>query len=195
MRKGIVWGAVLLCLSIVLPLGGPSAQRITTLDTTTDLRMPTPVRVTNFPSVQTVAGTVSVGNLPATQQVIGEVSVTNLPLDVDGNLRVACAPQSSEPQLIGFTQGTFPGQQGVFIHSQACNIEYPGSRMCMLDEVAKTTHIPNLVPAQNAWVYDLERSRSANCQVGIGGSGAVVDGTGTFGTLNCLDTLPIACCM
>ena len=69
-----------------------------------------PVRITNFPNpqqvagtmnvgnlpaVQSVSGTVNVGNLPATQSITGQVDVANLPIDDQGNLRTSSAHRSS----------------------------------------------------------------------------------------------------
>ena len=84
------------------------------------------VTVSNFPAVQTVAGTVNVGNLPAAARF----------------------------QLVGFTKATFTAGQGVLGFTAACQAEFgTGSRMCSVGEVFETTVLPDLSSgATTAWV-------------------------------------------
>lgn len=78
-----------------------------------------PVRVTNFPEVQEVMGSVEVSNLP-------------------GPTGGACAPF----QLVRFTRATFTGGEGVINFTRWCQAEFPGSRMCSSVEVMETTDVP-----------------------------------------------------
>ncbi len=95
------------------------------------------------------------------------VLVTNFPVDVDGNLRVV--EQSTRPKqvevvnfpasppnfrLVGFTSATVGTTSGLFALVRACQIEFPGTRVCQLDEVLATTNIPDLSSAgtPEAWL-------------------------------------------
>jgi hypothetical protein len=56
-------------------------------------------------------------------------------------------------QLVGFTAATLSGQSGVLALTLACQVEFPGSRMCASGEVIKTVSIPeNLNLNGMAWV-------------------------------------------
>jgi len=114
MRKVVIWGIVLVCLTVLLAGSGATAQRARVTEAATTSR-PTQVEVTNFPpvqavsgavnvanlpAVQTVSGSVNVGNLPAVQSVSGSVVVSNLPLDADGNLRVSTPTPTAAPSSL-----------------------------------------------------------------------------------------------
>ena len=87
-----------------------------------------PVAVTNFPDPQNVTGSVEVTNLPDVQ----DVHVVN-------QQPPAPAPASSRFQLVGFTSATYTGDMGGhFGVTQKCQLEFPGSRMCTVKEVAAT---------------------------------------------------------
>lgn len=88
MRKLVIWSVVLVCLTMLVSLGGTAERRRQGIEAA-PTREPQPVAVTNFPAVQAVNGAVNVGNLPTVQTVAGSVQVSNLPLDADGNVRVA----------------------------------------------------------------------------------------------------------
>ena len=104
-----------------------------------------PVRVTNFPEVQEVTGSVEVTNLPG-----------------PGG---ACAPF----QLVGFTAATFTGGQGVLGFTRACQAEFPGSRMCESQEILATTQLPSTLSG-NAWVQPSIVSEAAGAVVDASGA-------------------------
>ena len=90
-----------------------------------------------------MTGTVAVGNLPAVQQVAGTITVSSLP----------AMPPPARMQLVGFTAATFTGDQGVFGFTAACQLEFSGSRMCLVNEAITTTTIPTFgVGTENAWI-------------------------------------------
>jgi len=97
------------------------------------------VTVTNFPNPQNVAGTVSVDNLPVVQTVSGVVEVSNLPM-----------PDPAHFRFVGVTTQTFPGGGSRAAMMQACNSEYPGSRMAFSDEYPTTVAPPAI--ASDAWI-------------------------------------------
>ena len=102
---------------------------------------------------------VEVTNLPAVQEVTGAVEVTNdtaNPVEVTGDVTVANLPPptaAARYQLVGFTAATLSGQSGVLALTLACQLEFPGSRMCASREVIETVSIPdNLNLTGMAWV-------------------------------------------
>lgn len=82
-----------------------------------------PVQVQNWPSSQTVQGTVNVGNLPATQPVSGTVAVSNHPSSVSVSNLPATQPVSgtvgvsnfpaTQPVSGSVSVGNFPATQPV----------------------------------------------------------------------------------
>jgi len=78
--------------------------------------------VTNFPSVQGVAGTVSVGNLPQVQSVTGTVAVSNLP------------PPQGPIRFKGYSTSRFLNYTPYTFLNRACSAEVAGSRICTADE-------------------------------------------------------------
>lgn len=115
------------------------------------------VHVTNFPDLQNVSGTVHVENLPAVQEVVGSVDVQNLPQvqEVTGTVQVGNLPSISVTafHLVGYTSATVTGNVGLFALTEACQLEYPGSRICTLSEIKSTTNLPDLTSgASSAWV-------------------------------------------
>ena len=149
-----------------------------------------PVSVTNFPDPQHVVGTVNVGNLPVVQQVSGAVEVSNL---------TAC---SGEVRLVGFTSATLPGNSGMFGFTQACQVEFPGSRMCTVTEAARTASIPDLSGSNGsqAWVDTDTASNSAsvNCDgwtlLSSSGTAHSVTHTGQRVFSRCDTVHSVACC-
>jgi hypothetical protein len=159
---------------------------------------PRPVRVTNFPEVQEVTGSVEVSNPP----------------EPGG----ACAPF----HLVGFTAATFTGGHGVLGFTRACQAEFPGSRFCTSVEVMETAVIPAGLPAGEAWVrpvfvdgpgsnvVDASGSEDVAEQLSCAGwrestpgpNGLVVDGAGRFrstrrsptGMEGCHVPRAVACC-
>ena len=140
------------------------------------------VTVSNFPAVQTVAGTVNVGNLPAAARF----------------------------QLVGFTKATFTAGQGVLGFTAACQAEFgAGSRMCSVGEVFETTVLPDLSSgAATAWVDQGTAARLAvagnawpnqNCigwryEVSGTFSGFFLTKAGKLDTDQCHQLKGVACC-
>jgi hypothetical protein len=104
MRKVVIWGVVLLSLTVLIAGSGATAQRARVIEAAAASR-PTQVEVTNFPAVQTVSGTVNVGNIPAVQSVAGSVQVSNLPLDAEGNMRAAVVTTGATYRFIKIADG------------------------------------------------------------------------------------------
>jgi hypothetical protein len=98
------------------------------------------VEVTNLPAVQDVNVTNDSTN-PV--EVTGEVSVTNL-----------SAPSGAARfQLVGFTSATYTGAMGGnFGVTQKCQLEFPNSRMCSIEEAVATTSIPSGLSGR-AWTH------------------------------------------
>jgi hypothetical protein len=147
-----------------------------------------------------VNGAVQVTNLPAVQEVVGAVEVTNLP--------AASAP--ARFQLVGFTSATYTGAMGgPFGVTQKCQIEFPNSRMCSVEEVILTTTIPSGLTG-TAWVHLPADDRQAvqasvepwpyffNCngysEESDSSIGVVVDINGLANQPHCIDVHRIACC-
>ncbi len=118
-------------------------------------------------------------------------------------------------RLVGFTEAQQPGNVRLFGLTQACQAEFPGSRVCASVEVLQTTAIPSGLEG-NAWVrptYVSSIDRSvvdasglvllggppSNCDQwkGTASTGIVVDADGTFHSgseARCTDPHPVACC-
>ena len=131
MRTTIVWGVVLVCLTILIVGTGATAQRTRVIEAATT-RTPSQVEVTNFPAVQAVSGTVNVGNLPAVQTVAGSVAVSNLPVDANGRLLVAAPRQ--EVHFLGYTTARYANGTAIPRLNEACTAALPGSRLCTISE-------------------------------------------------------------
>jgi hypothetical protein len=140
------------------------------------------VEIINFPDPQNVTGSVTVANEPLTVQsgvdpveVSGQVAVTNLP---------ACeAP--SRFQLVGFTSATFDGGAGIFGFTKACQVEFPGSRMCTSVEAMETVVIP-LELAGSAWLRPIYMPISSDSARNI-----ALDASGVY--LSILSYTPFSC--
>jgi len=125
MRTVVIWGVALVCLVVIVSqqqdLGAqrgappvPAAAAGT--------KPPSSVEVTNFPSIQGVAGTVNVGNLPQVQSVTGTVTVGNL-------------PQPAGPvHFRGYTTRRFLNYTPYAALNGACGQDVPGTRICTADE-------------------------------------------------------------
>ncbi len=156
------------------------------------------VEVTNLPAVQDVNVTNDATN-PV--EVTGAVEVTNLPPPSGG---------SSRFQLVGFTSATYPGAMGGnFGVTQKCQLEFPNSRMCSIEEAVATTLIPSGLSG-HAWTHAQGAvgvvifagdpvSQSNNC-FGWRSSlhtftGNVISDEGTAEVISDCDRAhPIACC-
>lgn len=156
------------------------------------------VNVTNAPAVQDVTVTNDATN---PMEVVGEVSVTNLP----------AASATARFQLVGFTATAYTGDMGGhFGVTQKCQLEFPDSRMCSIEEVAATTAIPGGLSG-DAWIHTRGDSRNVlfDARLGSGSascftwrSGAALDGGRAVGSDGvdtdtnhpCAESRPIACC-
>ena len=188
MRNAIVIGLGLVIAAVVLAQSGEPVV----LGTANPNKVQ-PVNVLNFPDPQNVAGTVDVGNLPAVQQVAGTVAVSSLPP----------LPQPARFHLVGFTAAELTGNQGVFTFTAACQLEYPGSRMCMLSEAIKTVVIPDLAAGTDIVWIEPGEGRSAitsvdgNCEGWRAISsyrGMTIDKQGGFVARPCDFLYGVACC-
>jgi hypothetical protein len=137
MRKVTVWGLVLVATAVIFT----AAQGYTPILLEPPTHAASQVEVTNFPPVQPVNGTVQVGNLPAVQTVGGPVTVSNLPAvqTVTGSVQVTNLP-AARIHVAGITAATFvfvnTANPGLLTLSRACDAEFPGARMCTVDELA-----------------------------------------------------------
>jgi hypothetical protein len=141
----------------------------------------------------------------AVEVVNPQVEVTNEPLAVEV---VNPAPPSPPVrwQLVGFTSATYTGAMGGhFGVTQKCQLEFPNSRMCWIEEVAATTSIPSSLVG-NAWANPTDL-HYPNCRehcylwtdpesCGSFGDGRVVtsDGNVAVYKASCDSAHPIACC-
>jgi hypothetical protein len=155
------------------------------------------VEVTNLPAIQAVNVTNDATN-PV--EVVGEIAVTNLP-----------APSGAARfQLVGFSSATYTGAMGGnFGVTQKCQLEFPTSRMCSIEEAVATTSIPSGLSG-HAWTHAQAAvgvvifagdpvSQSKNC-FGWRSSlhtftGNVISDEGTADVISdCDREHPIACC-
>ena len=105
---------------------------------------------------------------------------------------------------------TIAGFEGLFTLMNACDAEFPGSRMCTSREVTETTELPVISSGPRAWVQpvrilpdgrDISGAVSASGELSCQGwrvsiaSGLAVDRRGQFmGSLNCGSPSRVACC-
>ena len=90
--------------------------------------------------------------LAAQAQAPKQVEVINDPLAVE-----VVNPAPPNPpvrwQLVGFTSATYPGAMGGnFGVTQKCQLEFPNSRMCSIEEAVATTSIPSGLSGR-AWSH------------------------------------------
>ncbi len=118
-------------------------------------------------------------------------------------------------QLVGFTAGDLPSDTGVLGFTQACQAEFPASRMCSSVEVMQTVDMPVLPESTKAWVRptfrpggngplldasgtESQSSLTLSCRgwayTGNGYAGLAVDGNGRFDSEGCINSFPVACC-
>ncbi len=146
---------------------------------------------------------------PAFAQAPKQVEVINEPLAVEV---VNPAPPSlpARFQLVGFTSATYPGAMGGnFGVTKKCQLEFPNSRMCSIEEAVATTSIPSGLSGR-AWTHAQGAvgvvifagdpvSQSNNC-FGWRSSlhtftGNVISDEGTADVISDCDRAhPIACC-
>jgi len=147
--------------------------------------------------------------LAAYAQAVKQVEIVNDPLAVEV---VNPAPPSPPVrwQLVGFTSATYPGAMGGnFGVTQKCQLEFPNSRMCSIEEAVATTSIPSGLSGR-AWTHAQATagvvifagapvSQSTNCFGWHSGlhslTGNVVSDEGTADVISdCNREHPIACC-
>jgi len=199
MRRAVIWGVVLVCLTVLLAGGGPAAQRVRLIEATA-ARPATQVEVTNLPAVQAVSGAVNVANLPAVQNVAGSVQVNNLPLDGGGNVRVAGGLSLQEPRtkrFIGITQATVepvalpfgPHMYAVLTMNRACQAEFPGTTVCLGRELASSA------PAPPAWAGFVLYVTADHLDIAFF-TGSCLDAPGVplSESTDCTGAQPVACC-
>lgn len=82
------------------------------------------------------------------------VNVTNTTLAVEGTVEVSNLPGSvpARFQLVGFSTSIMKGDAGVLGFAQACQQQYPNSRMCTSEEVMNTVSVPTL-PVVETWAW------------------------------------------
>ncbi len=90
--------------------------------------------------------------LAAYAQAIKQVEIVNDPLAVE-----IVNPTSPGPpvrwQLVGFTSATYTGAMGGnFGVTRKCQLEFPNSRMCSIEEAVATTSIPSGLSG-HAWTH------------------------------------------
>ena len=134
---------------------------------------------------------VEVVNFPATQVVSGAVEVTN-----------PCTP-TRPYRLIGFTVATVGTHQGYFSLLRACQNEFPGSRVCQLEEVLTTTEIPAISPGATRYAHLVKSFTNTgypyeDCHgwaaEGSSYSGWLVSADGHFDLTSCGVNRSVACC-
>jgi hypothetical protein len=105
-------------------------------------------------------------------------------------------------QLVGFTQQTLDGIQGVLNYTLACQVEFPDSRMCTADEIRHTVRVPRNPGSGYAWISEFPRlTDSANCRGWDSSSnsdaGTAINLDARYGVRDshpCNQPLRIACC-
>ncbi|MCP3978765.1 MAG: hypothetical protein GY716_05465 [bacterium] len=75
-----------------------------------------------------------------------------------------------EPQLVGFTHDRLAANRGVLSFTRACHQMWPGSRMCTLSEINRTSLAPSPPTGEDrAWV-NVEAAPDVLFDVGAAGS-------------------------
>jgi hypothetical protein len=132
-------------------------------------------------------------------------------IDVDDPVPIPIDPvppaaniESNELQLVGFTERLFGGNAGVLNMSIGCQSVFPGSRMCTMEEVNKSLHIPQSRGHGYAWVQNLadhDGMPEMNCKgwmsVSPDDQGTSIELGECYGGLmmhGCDTRLAVACC-
>jgi hypothetical protein len=147
--------------------------------------------------------------LAAHAQAPKPVEVINDPLEVEVvNPAPECIPLRW--QLVGFTSATYPGAMGGnFGVTRKCQLEFPNSRMCSIEEAVATTSIPSELSGR-AWTHaqgaagavifaGTPVAQSTNCLGWRSGiptlTGNVISDEGIADVISdCNRAHPIACC-
>ena len=174
MRKVILYGFVLVCITAASFLGVTPVDRKTSSPaSTTALSAPTKpaqVEVVNFPPVQPVSGTVNVGNLPTVQSVAGTVAVGNLPVDADGRVLVAVQGGASGALVLHSTTATYQGNLGGRTGAtQKCQAEFTGSHFVHQREIGSAQETGRAIiwltdESSASWMDDLNATQSSCLQ-------------------------------
>ena len=154
---------------------------------------------------------------PAYAQIIGSERPDS-PVDLNrppvGDLDpVAPLPPPSEPatpftsdetQLVGFTSQLFNGNTGVLNMSIGCQQQFPGARMCTMEEINMSVLIPKDLGSGYAWVKNLSDPAERfdlNCNGWMSDSaiklGTSIDLGVCYGGVQmttCNTQLAVACC-
>ena len=209
MRKAFVFGAVLVCISLISFLAVSPVERkiVSPAGTVTPAAAkPSQVEVTNFPPVQPVNGTMNVGNLPAVQAVSGTVSVGNLPIDGNGHILVAVSG-GSKALTLHSTTATYTGDLGGRTGAtQKCRAEFSESHFPTATEIQAALNDRGIVwlVSETDWSWlDDQNNPSLNCrewtrtatETGdrIDGNLIREKGTKLFNGGPCSDAHPIIC--
>ena len=154
---------------------------------------------------------------PAFAQIIGSERPDS-PVDLNrppvGDLDpVAPLPPPSEPatpftsdemQLVGFTRQLFSGDTGVLHMSIGCQQQFPGARMCTMEEINMSVFIPQELGSGYAWIQNHSHPAAAltsNCNGWMSDSainlGTSIDLGLCYGGVRmttCNTPLAVACC-
>ncbi len=111
---------------------------------------------------------------------------------------------SDEMQLVGFTSQLLDGDTGVLNMSISCQRQFPGARMCTMEEINMSVFIPQDLGSGYAWVQNLSNPATtlqSNCEGWMSDS-AIKLGTsielgvcyGGVQMTTCNTQLAVACC-
>jgi hypothetical protein len=122
---------------------------------------------------------------------------------------------ASRPQFVGFSTDTFDGSQGVITYTRACQLDYPGSRMCTTEEFLSTTDYPIVDSSAFGWIRPVVTAAyvsttsnivdvsgfsadvlasSCNGWRATSAHGLYVDGKGRLSNETCEAIMPVSCC-
>lgn len=117
-------------------------------------------------------------------------------------LPVAAQQDTSAPppqgQLAGFTEGTTIAYVGIFSMTRMCDAEFPGSRMCFVDEARNTIRPPAIPGGWQAWIRGHRTCSDWGAwNVRADDSGTVMDWRGFLRATqgNCDEENHVACCL
>ena len=98
------------------------------------------------------AASVVVDNFP----VVQDVAVVNAPAVQDVNITNTVLPVTPAPvarfQIVGVTSTTYTGRLGgPWGAAEKCDAEFPGTRMCTIEEARRSMPPFPVIPAPGAW--------------------------------------------
>ena len=104
-------------------------------------------------------------------------------------------------QFTGFTQSTYQGDQGVFGFTEACQIDFPDSRMCSLGEVWETTALPESLvgdgwvwPGSDVSVFNRNDICGQWTTNHLNSEGRIVASDSVISVVSCDEFHSVACC-